>query len=130
MNSHKSNSFYLLSREGHKICIEIKPILNFIHVRIDYVEITEVPIPEIVLKVELLNQTKDNHKSTYLYPDLRHQTSSLVSYDELCNSEYMLNNTIYIRFTINSIDKPWLACTDYSSTIPLSLVRALPAPYP
>ena len=114
--TYKSKPFYLLSRAGHKVCIELEPFAE--HLQLKCINVRNSAIfPEIRLKVELLNQTKDvNHILIYLDPEKNYLHSNLISYEKLRDSQYMLNNTIILRVTITPIDKPWLACTNSQFT--------------
>ena len=120
--TYRSNPFYLLNKDGYKICIRIHTNRlkhGEVHVGISQLKTATKMQNNFRLKVELLNQTKDFHEF-HAYLDLKEgrlmgpfsNKVKLISNLELYRKpDFILCDTLYLRVSIAPLIKPWLTCT-------------------
>ena len=119
---YRSNAFYLHNLDGYKICITVYPKGNelgqeeYVSVTVESLKLPLVKLHNFRLKVELLNQSKNSHDHCkYLQPNqlfCSWTPVNLVSHKRLYeNSDFVRNDSIYMRVTFAPLANPWMAST-------------------
>ena len=119
---YRSNPFYLLNKDGYKICICIHTNSDKhgeVRVGISWLKTAMKMQNNFRLKVELLNQTRDSHEyHAYLhlkrerFMGLIPNDVKLIPNHELYSKhDVTLCDTLYLRVSIAPLNKQWLTST-------------------